>query len=204
MPDNSPSEKARFDSLLRAARRGDRDALGQLFNPLRRLLRCRAEKRMTAGLQAKEWPSDLVQNTYLAALRAFPAFRGTTEPELYAWLKAILERELFNCQRFYHEPRREMARERPEYQRSDVDLLAGSLAMSQCPITDLIAAERSQRVHMAVQNLPDLYRQVVDLHAWGNMSFEAIGRKLGHSPEAVRKYWLRARQHLAATLTSDR
>ena len=52
-------------------------------------------------LQGKVDPADLVQETFLEAHRHFAAFRGTTEPELVAWLRQILAGVLANMVRHY-------------------------------------------------------------------------------------------------------
>jgi len=198
-------EEFLFSQLLAAARAGDGEALGKLLDPFRRILRRRAAKRLQPVLQAKQWPSDVVQDTYLAAVQGFPEFRGQTEKQLYAWLRTILERETSNCERYYLKEKRRVTREVhvDQWSRS-VDLLNALLANTASPVADAMRGEVSQDLQGAIEDLPELYREVVRMHVWSNMSFSMISRRLGQSPEAVRKYWMRARRHLAIALKNNR
>jgi RNA polymerase sigma-70 factor (ECF subfamily) len=52
-------------------------------------------------LRGKFDPSDVVQQTMLEAVRAWPQFRGRTDGELSAWLRTILARVLAHEARRY-------------------------------------------------------------------------------------------------------
>src|ERR1700682_22695 len=59
----------RFDQLLEAARNGSRDAPGRLLETCRLPLLRLARRVLTPDVQAKGGASDLVQDTFLNALR---------------------------------------------------------------------------------------------------------------------------------------
>lgn len=202
MADRGPqSSQGEFQQQLAAARSGNRKALGELLNPFRRILRRRAAQRLQLQLTAKEWPSDIVQDTYLSAVQGFSEFRGSTEKELYAWLRTILERETSNCQRYYYEGKRRVSLEVPlDQQSEEFDFKNALVASGSSPAFDTMRGEQARSVQAAMDQLPDLYREVVQLHVWHNLPFASIGGRLGHSPEAVRKYWVRAKQRLTAAL----
>ena len=75
---------------LAHARREGGSAVGELLEHYRHYLYLLARARMGRQLQSRIDPSDLVQETFLAAHRDFAAFRGTTEAELVSWLRQIL------------------------------------------------------------------------------------------------------------------
>src|SRR5262249_46344878 len=77
------------DCLL-AARAGSREALGEVLEACRAYLLLVANKEIDPQLQAKGGASDLVQETFLEAQRAFGRFQGTTADELRAWLRQLL------------------------------------------------------------------------------------------------------------------
>src|SRR5881394_3145894 len=79
-----------FARLLREARAGSRQAVGQLLDAFRRYLRGLGEAEIHAGLRPKGSASDLVQDTYLDATRSFAQFRGDSRAELWGWLRMIL------------------------------------------------------------------------------------------------------------------
>ena len=81
---------ADLDGLLRLARNGDARALGRLLEMYRGYLKLLARLQIDRRLRGKADASDLVQETCLRAHHGFREFRGTTEPELLAWLRQIL------------------------------------------------------------------------------------------------------------------
>src|SRR5438309_2896322 len=87
--------------LVRIARDGDGDALGQLLARYGNYLLLLARVQIGRRLQGKVDPADVVQETFLGASRDFPKFRGTTEAEFRAWLRQILASLLANLVRHY-------------------------------------------------------------------------------------------------------
>src|SRR3954470_22167833 len=100
MPENDASPPDP-EQLLHLARAGDESARGQMLELFRDYLRLLARLELDRRLRGKADPSDLVQETFLEAHRDFPQFRGGTEPELAAWLRQILARNLANLVRRY-------------------------------------------------------------------------------------------------------
>lgn len=74
-----------FRCLLEAAREGDDAALAELVRRTQR-----AVWRLCAALGSAGEVEDLVQETYLRAMRALPAYRG--EAPVRAWLLSIARR----------------------------------------------------------------------------------------------------------------
>jgi len=101
-----------FEQLLVAARSDDREALGRLLNCYVRFLLHAARNHFPADLRAKAGPSDLVQDTFLAAVRDFHQFRGTTEGQLITWLETLLKHKRLNFIRaFRQQENRRVGRE---------------------------------------------------------------------------------------------
>src|SRR6516164_8308457 len=89
-----------------------RAAAGALLQRYADWLRLLARLQIDRGLQAKLDASDVAQQALLEACRALPQFRGTTEAELIAWLRAILAHVLGDAFRRYHATQaRDLARE---------------------------------------------------------------------------------------------
>jgi RNA polymerase sigma-70 factor (ECF subfamily) len=91
-----------LDALLRLARVGDSQALGQLLERCRNYLSLLARLQVCRRLRGKVDEADLVQETFLTAHRAFAQFRGTTEAEFLSWLRRILASTLADEVRRYH------------------------------------------------------------------------------------------------------
>jgi len=78
-----PQDEAREQSLLRAARAGDESAFLELVN-----LHHPAMARLARALAGRTAAEDVVQEAWLAALRALSAFEG--RGSLRSWLLAIV------------------------------------------------------------------------------------------------------------------
>src|SRR5215510_1175110 len=89
------------EQLLARAWREGGPALGELLELYCHYLYLLARAEIGRRLQSRLDPSDLVQETFLAAHRDFARFRGTTEAELVAWLRQVLAFNLANLVRHY-------------------------------------------------------------------------------------------------------
>jgi RNA polymerase sigma-70 factor (ECF subfamily) len=177
---------------LPEAQAGSSEALGQLLEACRGYLLLVAQRELAPDLQAKGGASDLVQETLLDAVRAFPRFHGTSESEILAWLRRLLLNNLVSFARRYRDAdKRQVGRE--------VGLVGGSggpAADVPTPSREAIEEEEARVLRAALDRLPDDYRRVLRLRFEEERSFEDIGRLLGLTPNAARKLWVRAVQRL--------
>jgi RNA polymerase sigma-70 factor (ECF subfamily) len=178
-----------FDQLLEAARNGDREAQGRLLETCRLPLLRLARRELNTDLQPKGGGSDLVQETFLKALREIDAFRGCTPQQLLAWLRVILLHTLSNFARGFSTAKRRAASEAPPSPAA-IGERQGRRAAS--PSEALMRREQAEAVRRAVGSLPPHYLEVVRLRQERNLSFAEIGRLTGRSSTAVRKVWMRA------------
>ena len=74
-------------------RGGNAEAMGQLLHLYRNYLTILATTQLDHRIRRRVNPSDLVQETMLAAHCDFGKFRGGSEGELLTWLRQIL----INC-----------------------------------------------------------------------------------------------------------
>jgi RNA polymerase sigma-70 factor (ECF subfamily) len=190
---------------LPAARAGSQEALGEILEACRRYLLGIANREFDAGLRAKGNPSDVVQETFLEAQRDFANFRGSTDAELFTWLRRILLHNLANFIRHYRQTdKRQVGRE--------VDLapadstghegpaLAGD---TPTPSRQVMAGEEARELHEAIARLPDDYRQVLLLRYLEDRSFEEIGQIMQRTANAVRLLWGRAVERLQQELEPE-
>ena len=88
-----PSE-GDIDRLIAQAQTGDQDALSQLCARYRPFLQTIAALKLGRGMERRVDASDIVQETEIELVRGIHAFRGKSEPELSAWLKQMLKRNI--------------------------------------------------------------------------------------------------------------
>jgi len=186
--------------LLGAARQGDTDALGQLLDAHRSYLRLLARLEVGRRLQAKVDASDLVQETFLQAHRAFPDFRGTSEAEMLQWLRSILASRLSKTvRRYYGAQCRDLELEQDLGRSSQA--LQGMLAISETsPSQRVVRQEQAVLLANAVERLPDDYREVIVLRNLRRLRFQEVAREMGRSVDSVHKLWARALTKLRVEL----
>jgi RNA polymerase sigma-70 factor (ECF subfamily) len=193
----APHTDAILVDLLREARMGSAEALGQCFQSCRNYLLTLARQELHATLRAKVDAADLVQETFIEAMRDFAAFRGDSEPQLLGWLRGILRHNLSDlarrfeayCRSLSHEVR--LPDQLPCTLRPSTSANVGRTICEQ-----LIAREQGVALERAVQRLPALQRKVLQLRYGERCSFAEIGDCLRRSPEAVRKLLCRALRRL--------
>jgi RNA polymerase sigma-70 factor (ECF subfamily) len=202
------SAETPVSELIQRYRRGEDDALAQLFERYRHYLRILAETQMGRQLRAKCDPSDLVQQTLLEAYRDFAGFQGRQEGDLLAWLRRILAHNLFNEARRFAAQQRDAARE-VSLEQIQVGLDRSSVALGCClaadtPAPSQIASQREAAVHLAdtLARLPADYQTVLLLRVFEGLPAEEVAQRMNRSAGAVRMLQLRALTALREALNS--
>jgi RNA polymerase sigma-70 factor (ECF subfamily) len=183
---------------LPEARAGSREALGRVLEAARQYLLSIARQELSPDLRAKNSPSDVVQETFVEAQRAFGHFQGDTEAELLAWLRQLLLHRVGKLRRRYRDTqKRRLAREVALGGDDSTDGPAGALAATTpSPSGQAMEHEEDQALREALGRLPEDYRRVITLRYQEQLPFEQIGELLQRSPEAARKLWARAVERL--------
>lgn len=157
-----------------------------------------ANAELPAALRAKGGASDLVQEALTAAHQSLHQFRGSTTAELWAWLRAILLREMAMFRRRYLDTdARDVNREIPIHTARPEDGAA-------TPVAELIRREKTSRLAEAINRLPGDMRTVVVLRSELGLSFAAIGERLDRNEEAARKIFERAMYQLRVMVDDPR
>ena len=215
VPDEDADSLSRADSLetsatgwelrIAAARQGDRDALGRIFERLRAYLRVRAEAQLDRQLQVKVSPSDVVQETLLEAHRGIARFEGTTRAELVVWVQGILNHRVQTAYRRYRGTgKRDLGREISVDHHDDSPrhhFFVGSSGSS--PSGKAIVNEEQRRLEQALKELSPSHEQVIRLRNELKLSFDEVAIALSCTPDAAQKRWSRAVKQLANKLKTD-
>jgi RNA polymerase sigma-70 factor (ECF subfamily) len=192
-----------IEPRLRAARDGSREALGQLLDTCRAYLLLIANREIAMELRAKGGASDLVQETFLEAQQNFNRFRGDSEEELLAWLRAILMANLSNFERRYRwTAKRDASRELPldGFSEGGKRRLPTLCDAEPSPSWHAVAREEVEEMERAIERLPNDYARVVTLVHREHCSFESAARMMNRSVDATRRLWSRAIECLVVEL----
>ena len=178
--------------LPELARRAADSALGRRLEAHRDYLTILARMQIGQRLQGKVDPTDVVQETFLHAVRDAAQFRGGSDRELAAWLRQILAARLADLVRRYcgtqgRDVRLEQALQ-VELDQSSLALDRGLVSRLSSPSQQAARHEQATWLARALERLPEDYREVLVLHHLEECAFPEVGR----SVEAVKKLWVRA------------
>ena len=194
-----------FAKLLRSARDGDMDALGELIEPYRKYLKTLARLRVSRTFDARLDASDIVQDAFLRAYQNFHQFSGDSEGELVGWLRKVVATGMLNAVRHHLAAQRDIRSERQldaALERSSVALGRAFFARDSAASEALAQHERVVQLANAIEDLPDDYRSVILLHHVQGRPYAEVAQIMERSPESIRKLWVRALAQLKRTLDS--
>jgi RNA polymerase sigma-70 factor (ECF subfamily) len=188
-----PSESGH---LLSQAQQGSQAAQGALLEKYRTYLQLLSRVEIGRRLQTKVDASDVVQDTFLEAHRNFDNFRGGSEAEFVAWLRAILAARIANLVRHYLGTQgRDLRREQGlniDLDQSSQMIDRGLFALSNTPSQQVAQREQGLVLADALEKLPPDYREVVVLRNFEELTFPEVARRMQRSEDSVQKLWVRA------------
>jgi RNA polymerase sigma-70 factor, ECF subfamily len=199
-----------FPETMARARRGEGEALGALLEPYRNYLRFLAAAQMGRQIGLRVTPSDIVQDTMLAAHRDFGNFVGTSSAEFSNWLRTIMARALLKAIEHHlkaekRDVRRELSLDQIQRNFASSCNLAASLVSNRQPSPShaAVADEEAKWLADLISRLPEDYQQVIALRNFGGLRFEEVASKMQRSTQAVRMLWLRAISRLRELIPAD-
>jgi RNA polymerase sigma-70 factor, ECF subfamily len=173
--------------LIAQAQVGDRDALSQLCARYRPFLQTIATMKVGRAMERRLNASDIVQETEIEMVQGIQDFRGNTEPELSAWLKQMLKRNIADKVRNNRAAVRDLRRE----QYLDGMSASASLTWVQpmgrdaSPSQLVMHGEAALRFAKALQSLPEDQSAVVRMRYMEGMKVVEIAAALNKTAGAV-------------------
>jgi RNA polymerase sigma-70 factor (ECF subfamily) len=203
MPGARPPDS---EALLDRLAAGDETARLALLNRHRQRLRNAIALRMDRRLRARVDPSDVIQDTLLAAAKRLEDYVKDRPLPFYPWLRQIaLERLVDLERRHVRAERRSVRREEGPVnglsEDSLFELIQRLCAPTSSPSAKLQRAELHDAVRRALHDLPERDREVLLLRHMEQLSGKEIGAILGLSEGAVYTRCLRALRRLRELLT---
>jgi RNA polymerase sigma-70 factor (ECF subfamily) len=200
-------QNPQVDQWLEAAREGSSEALAQALEACRVYLTMIADREIDPVLRAKGGASDLVQETFIEAQRAFSRFSNGSQEEFLAWLRKLLLNNVADFRRRYRGTAkrasdREVHLETASPNAPSGDWRSNLPAAIGTPSGEFVQRETIEQVEQALSQLPEDYRQVVTYRSLEDRSFEEIAQLMDRSPNAVRKLFARAIEQLQREMES--
>jgi len=172
----------------------------------REYLRLLTRLQLNPRLRSKLDESDVVQQAILEAHRCRDQFRGTTEPELLAWLRQILAHSLARVGRHFSAGNRNVQRERS---------LDAALELSSSRLQCLLVADQTSPsgqaargdelllLARAVNQLGDDQRRVIELHHLQGLPVTKVAELMGRTRPAVAGLLFRGLKKLRELMAED-
>jgi RNA polymerase sigma-70 factor, ECF subfamily len=185
--DDVSSTSATMEKMIARARQ-DPQLLGELLQRYRPFLLLTLRRQIGPQLGVRCSASDVVQQTFADACRAFDKFDGTTEPQFSAWIKRITEHNLQDAIRNHVGAQgRTVDRERRlDDSDSTVSFQWKEPKANQASASArLIQGEMALRLAAVLESLPEAQREAVCLRHLEGCTLEEIAKRLDRSLPAA-------------------
>jgi RNA polymerase sigma-70 factor (ECF subfamily) len=179
--------------LLRAARQGSREALGELYARYGARLLAFIRMRMGRDLRACVESRDILQAALLKSFQRLSQFEGGDGATLMSWLIRIAENEVRDQVDFHYRQRRDV--------KAAVPIDAGGVEIAahvRSALSAAVVSEEAERLGAALEALDADHREVIVLRKLEELSFKEVSARMGRSEDACRM--LLARAMVALTL----
>jgi RNA polymerase sigma-70 factor (ECF subfamily) len=194
-----------LDLVLRA-QQGDSSALNRLcdryYDRVRRIVRLRLGPRLRERVES----GDILQETFIAAVRSIESFEMREEASLINWLSRLAERQIIAAADFHGAKKRDSRRDVPlSGPTGDSQTVSVSRGLEDGrepgPLDRIADAEEQARVESCLEHLPEEYRELILLRNYAGASWESIAEETGRpSAEAARMMYARALVELGKLL----
>lgn len=183
--------------LVQQAQAGDREALNRLFSRYYERVRRIVRLRLGRGLREAVESGDILQETFIHAVRSFENFEVREEASLIQWLSRIAERQIIAQHDYFVAKKRDRKKNVPLQGRGDASS-DGSFEISfpddqTRPLERIENAEERGIVEACLDELSEEYRELILLRNYAGASWESVAEETGRpSPAAARMMHARA------------
>lgn len=184
------------EELTEGAQRGERAAYEALFARVADRLLLYVRLRLGPQLGQRLEPMDLVQDTYLAALRAFASFEQREPGAFCRWLFRIADNRLRDAADHFGAQKRQAL----EGAAQGSGVLTRLRAEAASPATESQTQERVAALEAALGTLADEERRAVVLRHFHEETYAGIAAELSLSEASARRLVARAHVRLGAQL----
>ena len=201
------SNEARpLDDLLDQLKRGDEQALAELFSLHRQRLWRIAHFRLDARLHGRVDADDVLQEAYLNAAQRIRHFVSDSSTSLFVWLRLIVGQTLIDVHRRHLGAQmRDAGREvalggHGGGQTTSMSLAACLLGHVTSPSQAAVRAETSAQLEAALESMDPIDREVLALRHFEELSNSEVAEVLEIQQKAASIRYVRALKRLKGVL----
>lgn len=205
----APDDLNQSIDLVKRAQTGDDVALdaliGRYYDRVRRIVRLRLGRNLRRYLDSE----DILQGTFIGAVRAFDRFEMRDESSLLHWLSKIAEHQIKDAADYHYAQKRDGRREQslrvPKPSDTTDEFAFEPADEYRPPIDDLVAGERIEAIEEAIAELREDYREVILVRNYEGASWSSVAELMGSpSPDAARMHYARAITELSSLVREKR
>jgi RNA polymerase sigma-70 factor, ECF subfamily len=180
--------------LLRRAQAGSDDALNRLLARYYERVRRIVKLRLGARLRQRVEISDILQETFIAAVESFDRFELRDEASFINWLAKIAERQVLAAADHHGAQKRDPGREVSLHRDDDAsDARIDPPARGPLPQDLLASREQTAVVEACIAMLPEAYRELIILRTYAGASWEVVAEQTDRpSAAAARMMYAKA------------
>lgn len=188
MPLNQVADLATTHLLVRRAKQGEQEALGELlrrYQPrVRKIVRLRLGNSNLDVLDL----DDILQETLVAAFKAFERFELRNEASVINWLSKIAERKILSASEYLAAQKRVRDKELAlDYEDSE-GVVFDVPDERRGPMTSVSTREEWRLIEDCIAELPETYREIIVLRECLGYGWEDVAREHGRpTVDAARK-----------------
>jgi RNA polymerase sigma-70 factor (ECF subfamily) len=190
-----------IERLLALAKQGDQRAYGELLERLRGFLRMLARQQMDVRVAGRVDASDIVQQTYIAAITSFHQFNGTKQAEFLTWLRTIHDHVVQNIGRQHVRTQKRTVKRESDVENDHLGNL--SPGCESTPSHKLMKIEAIVRLSHCLAGLPSDQSEAVRLRYLEALSLAQIAERMQRSKQSVAGLLKRGLQALRNELGSE-
>ena len=165
-------------------------------------------KQMGSHLANVVSEEDILQETFVQALRSISDFKGTQQTAFVAWLKAIATNRIRDAARKSSSAKRgggmnQVVNAASEAESKAVDLIQQLTGDDYTPSVFAARREAVSAIQAALVLLPEDQRQAIQYHCFEKLTLDETAEKMGRSRDSVRGLVQRAKQALRISMEAS-
>jgi RNA polymerase sigma-70 factor (ECF subfamily) len=192
--------------LLDRLKEGDQAALAELFSIYRSRLGRMLELRMDKRLGGRVSASDVLQETYIDALKRVPHYLAKPEMPFFVWLRWVANQRLIDVHRRHlgaqmRDAGQEQSLGPGPLTHASAASMAGQLAAHLASPSQAAAqAELSAMIEKALEGMDPIDREVLAMRHFEELSNNEVAQILGIAKAAASNRYVRALKRLKEAL----